>query len=167
MNKLSIPKGISTLELVIVIAIGAVGIGTALPNMLQYVDRVRLKSTAKGISHAVEIARKIASRTECPTQVGLLPAGSSGIHVQVIIQPQNGDMGGCNNWRSTVGQNTSGSILAYSATLSGASITNALNLDFDGMTSSLNTVNQNLQLKNGSQHLTLSFGGIGNGIASY
>lgn len=167
MNKANGQIGISTLELIIVIAIGAIGVGTALPNMIEYLDRVRLKGTANGISHAVEIARKIASRTECPTQVGIAPKGASEISIQVTIQPQVGDMGGCNNWRSTVGQNTNGDISMYSTNLSGATIAGGINLNFDGMTSSLNNVNQNLQLKNGSQQLTLSFGGIGNGIASY
>jgi prepilin-type N-terminal cleavage/methylation domain-containing protein len=159
--------GFTLIEILIVLAIGVVGMGVAVPNMSQYLERIQLKSSAQEIGRYIETARKISSRTECPTSVSLSTSSPFSIKVDLQVLLDN-SMRGCVNWFKAIGKDGSSNILIRTGQVTDTDLNTNQTLQFDGITGSLNTgAGSTVILKKGSQSLTMSFVGVGNGVITY
>lgn len=158
--------GLSLLEILIGLAIAAVGIALALPNMSGFIDRLNIKSSAKEIGYHIETARKISSRTECPTEVQLQQNGSN-VQVSVNVK-QDSSLRGCSNWFSAINQANQGSLSIRQATLNNITLSNNATIEFEGITGSVSSgSSQQVKLSYGEQSIYISFVGVGNGTIRY
>lgn len=161
-----VAKGFSLIEILVVMAIATVSLGVGLPGMSQFFARIQLKSSAQELSRYIDTARKVASRTECPTQLNVNAVDDT-IRLTVVVE-QNPELGGCPNWFKALSRPNDATALVREGELPGVTLESGNVLHFDAITGSLSANTSGvLRLGKGGETIELNFSGVGDVVLNY